>query len=356
MEKKRFDLPDRIDSLQALRFLGAMCITVYHFSVLQGSCPFDFSHAVYLFYMISGFVVMLSTRKIDKKRRFLSRRLVRILPLYWGLTVFTFAAGQFFPSIVGYRPTAAQLVCSLFFIPFSRMTAKAGTAIRPLVGLGHTLQMEMLFYVLFLIAMRLNHKYRGFIAACFAFAVAMIGYVFPTDNPVLHFYTANPYVWTSFIVGLAVYGVFSLMSGKRIEYRSGLIPILISAAVVTGLAVPAFLRKVSVWYDIALFTAVLICALVYSACGKKTPYPIVKLGNISYSYYLLHYYTITLATHFFALDSLTIRNMAIAVLICTITWVISWISWYFIEHEFTMWLSSRFHLTDNRNKNRKENA
>ena len=57
----------RIDSLQLLRFLGAMCITLYHFTGLQGGCSFDFSRAVYLFYMISGFVVMLSTKSEDKK-------------------------------------------------------------------------------------------------------------------------------------------------------------------------------------------------------------------------------------------------------------------------------------------------
>ena len=61
MDVKRFRLPERIDALQALRFIGAMCITVYHFSGIQGNCPFDFSHAVYLFYMISGFVIMHST-------------------------------------------------------------------------------------------------------------------------------------------------------------------------------------------------------------------------------------------------------------------------------------------------------
>ena len=149
MQQKRFSLPKRIDSLQALRFFGAMCITVYHFTGLQGNCPFEFSHAVYLFYLISGFVVMLSTESPDKKRYFLTRRLIRTLPLYWGLTVFTFIAGQFVPDLIGYKPTLEHLIKSLLFIPYRRTTAKAGSALRPIVGLGHTLQMEMLFYLLF---------------------------------------------------------------------------------------------------------------------------------------------------------------------------------------------------------------
>ena len=224
MEQKLFSLPKRIDSLQALRFLGAMCVTVYHFTGLQGTCPFDFSHAVYLFYIISGFVVMLSTEQPEKKRYFLTRRLIRTLPLYWGLTVFTFIAGQFTPALLGYTPTLEHLIKSLLFIPYRRVNLKAGSSLRPIVGLGHTLQMEMLFYLLFLVAIHINHKYRGFIAAGFAGLVALIGVVFPTDIPVIHFYTANPYVWTSFIAGLGIYGMFRLLQNRNLPLKTGRIP------------------------------------------------------------------------------------------------------------------------------------
>ncbi len=337
MKKKCFRLPEKIESLQALRFFGAMCITVYHFAGLQGECPFDFSHAVYLFYMISGFVVMFSTRKPEKKRFFLTRRLIRILPLYWGLTVFTFVAGSFYPSFLGYQPTLPQLIKSLLFIPFERVTAKAGTAIRPLVGLGHTLQMEMLFYLLFLIAMRLSHKHRGVFAAVFAGAVALAGVFFPSENPVIHFYTANPYVWTSFIAGLAVYGLFFLLQKKELQVPSGVLTV---CAVVAALAavVPVFVRETSVWYDILMFTAVFSAGLVWSACGGKTPRLLVTLGNISYSYYLLHYYTVSLGARFLGINAFAVGDVALAVLISAATWGISWVSWYLIENKLTIFL------------------
>lgn len=334
MEKKSFLLPEKIDSLQALRFLGAMCITVYHFAGLQGNCPADFSTAVYLFYMISGFVVMLSTRKPEKKRCFLTRRLIRILPLYWGLTVFTYVAGLYFPSILGYKPTLTQLIKSMFFIPFDRATAKAGTALRPLVGLGHTLQMEMLFYLLFLIAMRVSHKYRGFLAAVFAGAVALTGVFFPTENPVIHFYTANPYVWTSFIIGLTVYGLFSLLQKMELQAPCGILSVgavLISLAAV----VPVFVRETSVWYTIMMFAAVFCAGLVWSACGRKTPRLLVVFGNISYSYYLLHYYTVTMSARFLGIDTFSFRNVALAIMVSAATWGISWVSWYLIENKLT---------------------
>ncbi|MBR5423473.1 MAG: acyltransferase [Clostridia bacterium] len=338
MEQKVFSLPKRIDSLQALRFSGAMCVTVYHFTGLQGTCPFDFSHAVYLFYIISGFVVMLSTENPEKKRYFLTRRLIRTLPLYWGLTVFTFIAGQFVPDLIGYKPTLEHLIKSMLFIPYRRATAKAGSALRPIVGLGHTLQMEMLFYLLFLVAMRISHKHRGYIAAGLAALVALVGVVFPTDIPVIHFYTANPYVWTSFIAGLGIYGVFRLLQNRNLPMRTGRIPAFSITATAIAVCIPAFLKPLSVWYSIPMFALVLCAGLVWSGCGFRTPNPLVKLGDVSYSYYLIHYYFVTFAVRMIHIDSFSLRNVLLAVLVCAVAWGVSWVSWYLIENKCASFL------------------
>ena len=347
MTEKTFTLPDRIEAVQALRFFGAMCITVYHFSGLTGACPFDFSHAVYLFYIISGFMVMYSTADPAKKKHFLTRRLIRTLPLYWGLTLASFAAGLAVPAVIGYRPTLEHLVKSLLFIPFARVTAKAGVAIRPIVGLGHTLQMEMLFYVLFLIALRISHKYRGVIAAGLAAAIAVAGQIWRPRGPVLHFYSANPYVWASFIVGLALYGVFALLQKKRLPLKNGLPPALAAVAVAVALTVPALCRGASPWYSIALFAAALTAGLTWSACGLPTPKPLVTLGNISFSYYLLHYYTVTLSARYLGIDSFRLRDWLLALAVSAVTWGISWVSWYLIEKQLAAWLQKKLIIKSN---------
>ena len=312
-----------------------MCITVYHFTGLQGNCRFDFSHAVYLFYMISGFVVMLSTETPEKKKRFLTRRLIRVLPLYWGLTFATFAAGLLRPDVIGYTPGADQLIKSLLFIPFDCATAKMGTAIRPLVGLGHTLQMEMLFYVFFLLAIHVSHRYRGFIAAALSALTALAGAVFPTKNPVIHFYTANPYVWTSFIIGMAVYGGFFLLKKKEIRIPAKLPVSAPCVGVPLAIALPSLLRDMGVWYDIALFAVVLIAGLLWAACGKQTPRLLTKLGDISYSYYLLHYYVAAVAVRLLGIDSFSIRNVLLVIPASAAAWGISWVSWYLIENKLS---------------------
>ena len=341
METKRFTLPNKIDSLQALRFLGAMCVTAYHFSGLTKACPFDFSNAVYLFYIISAFTVMHSTRSPEKQKRFLLRRLIRLLPLYWLLTVFTFTAAQFMPSLIGYTPTPEQLVKSLLFIPFRRVTARAGTALRPIVGLGHTLQMEMLFYLLFWLSMRVSRKYRGALAAGLCAAVLLTGVFFPTQQPVIHFYTANPYVWTSFIAGLAIYAVFTLLQKRRFPLGSGNLPAVLFVLAAVGLAVPVFIVKTSAWYGILLFAAVFSAGLVWSACGKKTPSLAVRLGNVSYAYYLLHYYTVALSVRLLDITSFSVKNLVAALLVSALTWVISWGTWKLFEQPLTAFLHAR---------------
>ncbi len=329
----------RIESFQALRFFGAMCVTVYHFTGLQGNCPFDFSNAVYLFYMISGFVVMLSTQTPEKKKYFLTRRLIRVLPLYWGLTVCTFAAGLLLPSVIGYRPEFPQLIKSLLFIPYARTTAKAGTAIRPIVGLGHTLQMEMLFYLFFLVSLHISHKYRGFIAAGFAAATALAGVLFPTKNPVIHFYTANSYVWVSFIIGMAVYGAYMLLKKQRNKQKTVLPWCAVAAA--AAITVPSFIFKLSAWYSVFLFAVIFCAGLLWSVYGKKTPRALVKLGDISFSYYLLHYYPVTLCARALSVDTFSVRNLLLAAVISAACWGIAWVSWYIIENKLTGFLQKR---------------
>ena len=291
--------------------------------------------------MISGFAAMLSTENPEKQKQFLLRRLIRLLPLYWGLTLATFAVGQFYPALIGYTPTAEQLIKSMLFIPFQRATAKAGTALRPIVGLGHTLQMEMLFYLLFWLSMRVSRKYRGLIAAGACAAVALTGAVFPTKQPVIHFFTANPYVWTSFIVGLAVYGAFRILRDRAPKVGSGRLPAFAAVFASLGLAVPVFLTETSVWYDIFMFAAVFTAGLVWAGCGFRSPAPLVKLGNVSYSYYLLHYYTVVFAARQLNITYFSFVNVLLAVLVSAATWGISWVSWKLIEQRLTLFLQAR---------------
>ena len=91
----------------------------------------------------------------------------------------------------------------------------------------------------------------------------------------------------------------------------------------------------------------MFCAgLVWSGCGGKTPRFPVTLGNISFSYYLLHYYTVVLSARWLGIDCFSLRNLLLALAVSAVTWGISWVSWYLIENKLTAFLQRRLIRAD----------
>ena len=153
------------DSIQALRGLAALFVVFQHVRFLNFG-----AFGVDIFFCISGFMIMFTTEKSTKY--FFRKRLVRILPLYYLMTLGTYLSLLLFPSMFQQtRHDFSYLVKSLLFIPFDIGSG----AIQPLVRIGWTINCEMLFYLLFFIAFHISMKYRGLI--CSAFLVILVGMV-----------------------------------------------------------------------------------------------------------------------------------------------------------------------------------
>lgn len=111
--------------IQVLRFFSALAVSLFHVGFLDSLGP-DYNvwlvNGVFVFYAISGYVTMLSTERRTEK--FMLKRIIRIMPLYWFLTLVTFMAMKLIPSIFPYNPSVVELLKSLFLIPYShRATA-----------------------------------------------------------------------------------------------------------------------------------------------------------------------------------------------------------------------------------------
>src|SRR5262245_51871513 len=88
----------QLKTVQALRALAALFVVGYHCTLLlhetfyPGFTPWDNGNSgVDLFFVISGFIMIVSSqslaREADGWRRFISLRIVRIVPLYWLTTL-----------------------------------------------------------------------------------------------------------------------------------------------------------------------------------------------------------------------------------------------------------------------------
>jgi len=353
--QKVFEFPKRIESIQCLRFVAAIAVAFSHFGIINAITDTAFNVTFFLrwFFAISGFIVMLSTQRPERRKGFICRRLIRLAPLYWLLTVFVFVVAQFLPELIGYTPNVEQLLKSIFFIPFSRVTLKSGITLRPIVGLGHTLQMEMFFSLIFAVSMKLSHKYRGLISGAVMVCLALIGMLIPFKNDFCNFYlNINYWSLLSFAVGILCYYFLIWMQSINVK---NLKLFLISAVITvitlffTHLAYTVIKSsKLVCIIGFISFIFIIACATAYSSMKLPVPKFLQKLGDASFSFYLIHYFVISVAERFLYIDSFSLRNIVLMLIAIVVSWVISYISYLVIEKHFCSWLNKKLDIFLNR--------
>lgn len=137
----------RIGSIQVLRAIAANMVVLAHIWGVEqkyhpndGALPSYFMwsgwHGVYLFFVISGFVIIQAASREDW-RKFITARVTRIYPTYWFYTSVFLAGLIVAPHLFAQRPNVS-VVASFVLWP---------TAERPLLSVGWTLIHEMYFYV-----------------------------------------------------------------------------------------------------------------------------------------------------------------------------------------------------------------
>ena len=151
------------NGVQALRAVAALAVVAGHSTDYllrqNGSVPAALAWVhgpagVDIFFVISGFVMMLSSGRLLEKahpaRLFLWRRVLRIVPLYWVVTVLKLILISINPALsVRGRPSPWNIVASFLFVPSLNPEGE----LRPLITPGWTLNFEMIFYVLFAAAL-----------------------------------------------------------------------------------------------------------------------------------------------------------------------------------------------------------
>lgn len=156
-----------IRPIQYLRGLAAMMV-VWHHSISQvaGSerylsrIPEFGPYGVDLFFMISGFIMLVTTwEKPISPLEFMRHRIQRVVPLYWAATLLIILAAIFAPSAFkALKYDATSILKSLFFVPYESL-ARPGE-IFPLLVPGWSLNYEMFFYVIFALLLLVGRNRR----------------------------------------------------------------------------------------------------------------------------------------------------------------------------------------------------
>lgn len=266
--------------IQAMRGLCSLCVAIVHVKIFftrYGDPGFfeavpDWLGAIpTMFFAISGyFMAMLLARK---DRYFLYNRLIRIYPTYFTMIAIAFILRAF--SMKPLRLTDLPLVMTLF--PF-------GSGLDYKLGIEWTLIYEMVYYFIcaYYCRPQLLHI---FPRMCLAWYLAtLVAACIVPVSPMANILTFCASPWNlSFIAGVLVY--FLLASPRKIV--PWIWAVVLVAATYTTFKISPFLANKGIVFFGGLAGLILI-GLVLLESLVRAPWFLVRLGDFSYVFYLIH--------------------------------------------------------------------
>jgi exopolysaccharide production protein ExoZ len=280
-----------LNNIQALRALAAVMVIVVHLESIvtgMGGSKADsglFSVGVDLFFMISGFIMVYTTsaRNIGPVA-FLLNRFARIAPFYWAITLFVVITTLLIPSLTPNTAiTGSNLLKSLLFIPYIRYDGM----IRPILFLGWSLNLEMMFYVIFAVSL-LIRDIRLRIVCCVGFLLlaVIVGLTFHDRfSPEIRF-LLQPLL-LEFAIGMVIGAIFRYLPTSPLAGQISVFVIPLSFAML--LLMSRYFE--SAYIPVASLPAalLLVSCLIANRSGYIIRSPAVLLvGNASYAIYLVH--------------------------------------------------------------------
>lgn len=296
---------DKIAVVQALRGLAALGVVLWHASSFVG--PYGEGTAGYLlqpagtsgvllFFVISGFIMVLTTARSNDAGLFFIKRVSRVWPAYMVATIMAIVVQWSFTE----EGAARLFFYSALFIP----TGNEGphTFGFPSLNVGWTLNYEMYFYLVFGLSM-LFGPFR-WLALFSWFALTLIAVPLACGNSPLDAYASNgfatpyfnmasnPLIW-SFVAGSAI----GLLYLSPLKIRSPMAAGALSIGVI-GFATWQHLAHFEIGHGIlqsglSIIPLVLVAVLASKTHHIPTGASLIYLGDISYSLYLVHAPVIT---------------------------------------------------------------
>jgi exopolysaccharide production protein ExoZ len=316
-----------IRPIQYLRGIAALMV-VWHHSLGQVPGVWQFIRipefgpaGVDLFFVISGFIMLVTTTgKEITPVEFFRHRIIRVVPLYWLMTLLMLACAAIAPSLfktLQYSPAA--IAKSLLFIPYDSLSFPGHVA--PVLVPGWSLNYEMFFYGLFGLALIVPERFRLASLVVTLGALVLAGHLVAPTGPISSTYT-NPRL-LEFAAG-AVIGHF---------WIRGVLPLLVSVAWIgLGVWLLAMVGEIPDWPMVGAMLIVGGC-LNPVLCEMQSRL-LLALGNASYSIYLSHLFTLgalrTVWVRLVPHESLgsAIAFMAISLGVCAAA---GWLCYRFIE-------------------------
>lgn len=276
--------------VQALRFFAAGLVVVTHATLavverlrVPGFEVWSAGGAgVDIFFVISGFVMLVSSQKLltrpDGWRLFFMRRVVRIAPLYWFATTLKLIAVLAVPAVTLHSAVdLPHLVSSYFFLPARNVEGE----VKPLLSVGWTLIYEMFFYAVFAVSLWARRPPVLTVGIVFAILVGL-GMLFGRQSTIAVY--ADPII-LEFVVGMIIARIW--LSGAVVSASVAFLLLFVGVVALIFHDAVSDLPRIIGW---GVPSALVVVGIVFLEpfLRKVLPALILAMGDASYSIYLFH--------------------------------------------------------------------
>lgn len=300
--EERTEEPSYLTSLTGLRFLAALAVFGCHamLSLPDSSTRNALSHVfsqgfvgVSFFFILSGFILAWTHRSDDTVGKFYRRRAARVLPTYW----VALAAAVAINAIFGWNQTLRQLLPSVpalqAFFPDERVIFAGNTV-------GWSLSAEVFFYALFpalLVVMR-HRPARIALLMLSVLAIFLVPAALPGSGESTLGY------WGIYVLPAQRLAEFVLGIGLAQTMRTGWrMPVRLPAALALSAVAYLAVDVVPVSFSYVAVTVIPLVVLIGATAQSdldRAPSALrlpvfTRLGEWSYSFYLVHLIVLRLA-------------------------------------------------------------
>jgi exopolysaccharide production protein ExoZ len=339
----------KLASIQLLRAAAAIAVVFTHAITRLGySFPDTASHlhltgpngqilagdaGVDVFFVISGFIMYFVHHNDfgvpGASLKFLEKRILRIVPIYWLLTTLAVAAILAVPNLRVTHDSGirlSELASSYLFLPI----ASRGPTISPIIGVGWTLDYEMFFYLTFAGALFLPLR-RGLLVIGVLFVSAVgIGAIINPAGATARFF--SDWLLLDFLMGVGI-GWWAVSVGDMpAALRWCLILLALACLALTLIWAPPEHGPLRF-----LCWGVPAALLVLGACSADVPANKltdvgVTLGDASYSIYLFQFFALPATAFLMRRAGLGGVSFDLNVLILTGIVTVAGVGcWWFVE-------------------------
>jgi len=300
---------------------------------------FNFGEAgVDLFFVISGYIMCYTTsRRKTNIYKFIKARFTRIIPLYWILTSVALFVYLIAPDKINSSGGDTSIFHSFTLLP---------TQAKYLIENGWTLSYEFFFYIIFSFGLAFSAAKKDLIPTVILSVLVVAGLLFSSNNVYFGFMTAP--ILIEFIMGIAAFNLL-----QRCVYPRNTAIFLCLSSVIILLCISYWGGTGNRVVDYGIPSLLFFIGMVslegdLQNHGHNLPSRLLgKIGDSSYSAYLVHPFFLAIAAIIFSKVGITSYGSIFVISLVLGSLLTGWICYVTLEKPIDKFIKGKVRKAGN---------